>query len=90
MDFGDIKNVHLNLDRRTGYVKVDMGNEGYALLEYREYEEAKKAISEMDGRDVQGRKLKCDFAFVRGSSTSEQVRKSYVDVHVVVVKIDDS
>ncbi|KAJ3273563.1 hypothetical protein HDV01_004330 [Terramyces sp. JEL0728] len=71
-EYGPIKNIHMNLDRRTGYVK------GYALIEYNEYEEAKNAISNLDGTDLQGKILKCDFAFVRGSHasrSSQQISK---------------
>ncbi|GAA5929902.1 RBM8 family RNA-binding protein [Sporobolomyces koalae] len=58
-DYGDVKNLHLNLDRRTGYVK------GYALVEYETREEAEKAISQAPQEPLLEQQLSCDFAFVR-------------------------
>jgi RNA-binding protein 8A len=60
-DYGDVKNIHLNLDRRTGFVK------GYALLEFAELAEAEKAIEALNGADLLGEKITCDFAFRQGS-----------------------
>lgn len=48
----------MNLDRRTGYVK------GYALIEFAEYEEARAAIRNVDGSEILGQKVHCDWAFV--------------------------
>eukprot|EP00013_Stygamoeba_regulata_P029205 CAMPEP_0177664806 /NCGR_PEP_ID=MMETSP0447-20121125/20708_1 /TAXON_ID=0 /ORGANISM="Stygamoeba regulata, Strain BSH-02190019" /LENGTH=183 /DNA_ID=CAMNT_0019170839 /DNA_START=136 /DNA_END=687 /DNA_ORIENTATION=+ len=56
-EFGDIKNMHMPLDRRTGFVK------GYAMVEYEQFEEAQKAITEMNGKPFMSKKLGVDWTF---------------------------
>lgn len=58
-DFGRVRDVRLNLDHRTGYVK------GYALVEFEEYQQAVQAVEELDGKDWLGNKLALDFCFVK-------------------------
>ncbi|KAK3145712.1 hypothetical protein QOZ80_3BG0256460 [Eleusine coracana subsp. coracana] len=59
-EFGHVKDLHYNLERRTGYAK------GYALIEYESFEEAQRAIREMNGTQLLTKTVYVDWAFSRG------------------------
>ncbi|KFK35852.1 hypothetical protein AALP_AA4G045200 [Arabis alpina] len=69
-DFGEIKSLHLNLDRRTGFVK------GYALIEYEKSEEAQNAITTMNGAELLTQNVTVDWAFSNGPSVGSYRRKN--------------
>lgn len=69
-EFGTVQNLHLNLDRRTGYVK------GYAFIEYKNIDEAQTAVLEGDGQEFLGKLISVDFAIVEPSKESMEIEKA--------------
>ena len=56
-DYGKIKSLTLNLDRKTGFAK------GYAIIQYETIEEALDAARATNGVTLQGNQLSVDFCF---------------------------
>ncbi|EIW72894.1 hypothetical protein TREMEDRAFT_25312, partial [Tremella mesenterica DSM 1558] len=59
-EFGEIKNLSMALNRRTGYVM------GYALIEYALRDEAAAAIKGTNGTTFLEKTITSDYAFAKG------------------------
>ncbi|KAJ1662487.1 hypothetical protein IW140_005806 [Coemansia sp. RSA 1813] len=70
-DYGRVHNLHLNLDRQTGYVK------GYALIEFSSFEEATRAVEKASGKKFLGQPIAVDFAFVKDEGGRGRQRSSH-------------
>lgn len=71
-DFGPVRSLQLNLDRRTGYVK------GYALAEYAKQSEAQACIDQAkkESLTLLGQTLQADYAFVKGTEAVKELHKA--------------
>ena len=55
--YGEIKNIHVNLDKKTNTIK------GYALIEYESLKETEKVISNLNNVKIGGKVIKVSYAF---------------------------
>nr|CCA18288.1 RNA binding protein putative [Albugo laibachii Nc14]CCA18438.1 RNA binding protein putative [Albugo laibachii Nc14] len=68
-EHAQVKNIHMNLDRRTGFVK------GYALLEFEDFDAAKEAMNRMDEKEILGQKISVNWAFQKDKSGEKPSRR---------------
>lgn len=69
--FGQVTRVHMAMDRETGRAR------GFAFVEMPNDEEAAKAMTALDGKEVGGRNLKVNEARPKGEGGAPRGPKSY-------------
>ena len=65
-DFGNIRSICLNLDRRTGRLT------GAGTIVFEKLENARKAKEKMHGNKILGKEISVDWTFVEGEYTSSR------------------
>ena len=68
--FGDIDSIELPKDQLTGK------NKGHAIIEYHRHRDAKNAVKEMNGFDMQGRQLKCSIVTDQGAAARAMMNRT--------------
>mmetsp|Transcript_8755 Transcript_8755/g.13490 ORF Transcript_8755/g.13490 Transcript_8755/m.13490 type:complete len:144 (-) Transcript_8755:90-521(-) len=67
-EYAPVKHICVNRDRRTGFAK------GYAFVEYETFTEAQDTINGLHGKQILGKQVGVDWAFVKSTSARERRR----------------